>query len=241
MGVKQFLKQSQALLGAVSDARRLIAATRAAERWAPNSIAKRYLATARVRKLQLGAGATTLRGWLGSDIAPLNAETMYLDATRPFPFADGTFDYVYSEHMIEHVPWHDGLTMLKECHRVLKPSGALRVATPDMAVMVGLLADRSELAARYVAWISEMAFKDLPIRGPAFAVNCAFNGWGHEFLYDAETLEATMRLAGFTATRRCVPGESEDPHLSNLESHGANVGAREMADFETMVVEARRN
>ena len=241
MGVKRFLKRSEALVGAVRDCRRLLASARAAERWGPNNIAKRYLESARVKKLELGAGPTALRGWLGTDITPINKDTMYLDATKPFPFADGTFDYVYSEHMIEHIPWRDGLAMLKECHRVLKPTGTLRVATPDMTVMVGLLTNRTEVARRYISWITNRFLEDAPTHSAAFVINCAFNNWGHEFLYDAETLELTMRLAGFTSTRRHAPGESEDPNLANLESHGANVGEREMADFETMVLEARRS
>jgi predicted SAM-dependent methyltransferase len=56
--------------------------------------------------------------------------TVFLDATTPFPFDCGTFDYIYCEHMIEHISWQKGQTMLRECHRVLKPRGVMRIATP---------------------------------------------------------------------------------------------------------------
>ena len=32
--------------------------------------------------------------------------------TKLFPFEDGTFDYVYRENMIEHIPWTDEQFML---------------------------------------------------------------------------------------------------------------------------------
>jgi predicted SAM-dependent methyltransferase len=232
---REFLKQSETIVGAVRDCRRLVASFRRPD---PAIISRRYLAGAAVKKLQIGCGPTVMPGWLGSDIAPASAATMYMDATKPFPFADATFDYIYSEHMIEHIPWRDGLNMLGECHRALKPAGVLRVATPDLAVMAGLLKDQSAVARRYIEWVQEFALHDLPIRSTALAINCAFHNWGHKFLYDAETLELTMRLAGFKATRRCAPGQSDDPHLAGIETHGANVCAPEMGDFETMVIEA---
>jgi predicted SAM-dependent methyltransferase len=236
--VRELLKQSETLVGAVRDCRRLVSSLRRVGRSDPVTISRRYFASARVKKLQLGTGPTVMPGWLGSDIAPLSDETMYLDATKPFSFPDATFDYIYSEHMIEHVSWRDGLKMLSECRRVLKPGGVLRVATPDLAVMAGLLTDHREIARRYITWVQEFAFKDTPVRSTAFAINCAFSNWGHKFIYDAETLELTMRLAGFNGTRRCAPGQSGDPHLAGIETHGVNVCAPEMGDFETMVIEA---
>src|SRR6516165_6256964 len=58
-----------------------------------------YLKSHTVRKLQLGAGGNDPERWLNSDIAPSPKE-IYLDATRPYPFPDGSFQYVFSEHVI---------------------------------------------------------------------------------------------------------------------------------------------
>ena len=54
------------------------------------------------------------------------------DAGRRWPFEDGSFDIVYSEHMFEHVLPTDGAAFLKEMYRVLRPGGVLRVTTPDL-------------------------------------------------------------------------------------------------------------
>jgi predicted SAM-dependent methyltransferase len=239
MDVRRILKRSETMVGAVRDCRKVLASMRAVKRWGSLSISKRYLASAQIKKLQIGAGQNSLKGWLSADISPASQDTMYLDATQRFPFATQTFDYIYSEHMIEHISWKDGIGMLKECHRVLKPGGTLRVATPDLAVMIGLYARQDELAKRYIAWITDNFLPDVQVHNPVFVINNAFHDWGHQFLYDAETMEGTMRLAGFTSVHRCTPGQSDDPHLAGIESHGAAANAREMGDFETMVLEAK--
>src|SRR3954451_18626949 len=89
-------------------------------------IVDRYLARHKVRKLQIGCGDNLHDGWLNADLFPRSASVIHLDATALFPFGDESFDYVFSEHMIEHVPYEQGLRMLSECHRVLKRGGKIR-------------------------------------------------------------------------------------------------------------------
>src|ERR1043166_5497559 len=66
-----------------------------------------YLATSGVRKLMLGAGCSSRKGWLITDIAPQSSSVMYLDVTKPFPFDDASFEYIHAEHLIEHISWND--------------------------------------------------------------------------------------------------------------------------------------
>ena len=51
----------------------------------------------------LGCGSSILKGWLNTDFEPVSDEVVYLNVTVRFPFPDGAFDCVFSEHMIEHV------------------------------------------------------------------------------------------------------------------------------------------
>src|SRR4051812_49307368 len=99
---------------------------RAPRRWFKRLIADRYaistyLRTHDVRKLQVGVGCNTWDGWLNGDIEPVAPGVVYLDAASRFPFDDGVFSYIFTEHMIEHIPYAEGKNMLNECHRVLKP------------------------------------------------------------------------------------------------------------------------
>jgi len=91
-----------------------------------------YFVSCEISKLNIGAGPFPLRGWFNTDIRPVSREVFYLDASEEFPFADQTFDYVFSEHLIEHLTYEEGLSMLSESYRILKPHAKLRVATPDL-------------------------------------------------------------------------------------------------------------
>jgi predicted SAM-dependent methyltransferase len=235
MSLRTTLKKSQALVGLVKDIRQLRALPM--HRRSRRVIAG-YLATHTTRKLQIGAGHNPLPGWLCTDIAPVHPGIAYLDATQPFPLPDGSFDLVSSEHMIEHIPYGAGMFMLRECHRILKAGGRVRVATPDLQVLLALnTAQPAPLQQRYLRWITE---RFLPGRAchPVFVINNAFRNWGHQFLYDAAILQAALETAGFVQVTRQPPGKSADAALQGLEVHGDHIGDQELNSFETMVFEA---
>ena len=63
------------------------------------------------------------------ELTKLGAGWVVGDAQH-MPFKDNTFDEIYSSHLIEHLP--HPLKFLKECHRVLKPGGTLRLWCPNI-------------------------------------------------------------------------------------------------------------
>lgn len=89
------------------------------------------------RKLHLGCGGNYLAGWLNTDYYRDDKRSR-LDVTKRFPFPDGSFDFAFSEHMIEHISYTDARTMISECFRVLKPGGVLRLSTPDFRFLIRL-------------------------------------------------------------------------------------------------------
>lgn len=201
---------------------------------------RRYLTTTPVPKLHLGTGHNRLAGWLNTD-RDVDAEVVLLDATRPFPLPDGTVDYVFAEHLVEHLPYSDALRMLQESYRVLTPGGRVRLATPDLDSLVSLLrGDHGEVGARYATWLCESYFPEAHGPPATFAVNQVLRGWGHRFVYDEATLRATLEAVGFTDVERHPFGDSADPGLKGLERHGVDDGNEQLSRFETMVLEAAR-
>jgi SAM-dependent methyltransferase len=51
----------------------------------------------------------------------------------PLPLPDGSVSSILTEHCLEHVPWGSYAALLAEFHRLLKPSGHVRIALPDYA------------------------------------------------------------------------------------------------------------
>jgi predicted SAM-dependent methyltransferase len=195
-----------------------------------------YLRVPGPKCLQIGAGGRRLAGWLNSDLYPSRG-VLELDATRALPFPDGVFDFVFSEHMIEHVDFADGQRMLSEIRRVLKPAGVARIATPDLAFLVGLCAPgKSELQRRYIEWSVREFAPEAPEAMESFVINNFVRAWGHRFIYDARTLELALVRAGFREVVRRRICESEHAPLRELENL-ARLPER-FLELETVVFEA---
>lgn len=213
---------------------------RTASRTTRSRAIKAYLATHRRRRLCVGSGRHTREGWLTVDITPVARGVVFLDAAKSFPIPTASFDVVFSEHMIEHIPYEAGRRMLGECRRVLRSRGVMRIATPNVQRITGLLGQNLEEAQRgYVEWSNARAGLTHPtdLANPAFVVNRFFSSWGHSFLYDAATLEQLLRVVGFSEVRECTVGQSVVPDLVGIERHHEMIGV-EPNLFETMVLEA---
>jgi SAM-dependent methyltransferase len=71
---------------------------------------------------------------LASEKGIANAAFVQGDGAR-LPFADATFDLVFSHSVIEHVTTADGY--LRECHRVLRAGGVLYLSTAPTLSLAG--------------------------------------------------------------------------------------------------------
>lgn len=201
-------------------------------------VSAHYLAVTAEPKLHIGGGAHLLDGWLNTDLALVPGATI-LDATRRFPFADGSFQFVFSEHMIEHILYEDAIGMLSECHRVMRKGGVIRVTTPDLAAITGLYAGKlSGIESRYLSWFCETFLPPDHPRTAASAINAHFRMWGHQFLYDEGTLAEALRTAGFESVTRRRLGESPYAALQGLEN--VDRYPEGLLDFESVALEASK-
>jgi predicted SAM-dependent methyltransferase len=192
---------------------------------------ERYLRGHETRKLQLGAGEHPHAGWLNTDLHGYGRgqELVYLDVRKRFPLPDASFDVVYSEHMLEHLTYAEGQRCLRECFRVLRPAGRIRIATPSLERLARLY-DGGGLQERYVRWAVETLEPETDAPLPGVVVNNFFRSWGHRFIYDPQTLRHALMEAGFV--------DVEESPVGELEQHLAE--APEFNEYETFVLEAQR-
>jgi SAM-dependent methyltransferase len=107
------------------------------------------------------------------------------DLRFPLPFADETFQGVYSEHCVEHLYPTHAQALFRQALRVLKPGGVFRLITPDIAKYIAVYNKRP----------CRIGFSDY-ING-CEAIWAATQNWGHVSVWDAEMLDLKLRQAGF--------------------------------------------
>jgi predicted SAM-dependent methyltransferase len=196
-----------------------------------------YASTESVLKLDIGSSVHVLPGWFNVDIQPFRNGQYFLDATERFPFSDCSFDFIRSEHMIEHISHLDGLGMLQECHRVLKPGGFIRIATPDLKKLAKLYdAAPSDEQQEYVDAVFKHWRKDYDGAEVGVAINQIFM-FGHRFIYDSGTLGEWLGKAGFMDIVQVRPGFSAHATYLGTDAHASD---QDYITFETLTMEARK-
>jgi predicted SAM-dependent methyltransferase len=212
---KSILKKFQLLDPARSLQRRIKHPFKPSDR----AILASYLAQSNSPKLNIGCGGRVLSGWLNTDYASALPMVMHLDIEKRFPFKEETFDYIFSEHVIEHIPYLGGVKMLMECFRVLKKPGKIRISTPDLAFLVNLTRfKKTDLQRAYIKWAANAFIPGAPDDNEVFVINNFVRNWGHTFIYDENTLRGAMLSAGFKTITKFDLLESQDAALRDLEN-----------------------
>lgn len=171
--------------------------------------------TWRLRGLQYGCGWNLREGWLNTDIeclddaeghrttpgslARVDDRFFYVqhDAAQPFPFEDESFEWVYAEHLLEHLTLNQAVVWLKDARRLLKPGGLLRLSTPDLRRYVaGYLDEQDRFFEEHRKRLKTLGLKYIPQRR-AWMINQIFRKWGHQWIYDFDELTFAARQAGF--------------------------------------------
>lgn len=91
-----------------------------------------------MRRLEIGPGSERIPGFETLNLIATPQTDHVGDARKP-PFADATFDLVYSSHCIEHVHWYEVEPTLAEWVRILKPGGTLEVFTVNGLMLMKAL------------------------------------------------------------------------------------------------------
>jgi predicted SAM-dependent methyltransferase len=163
-------------------------------------------------KLHLGCGDNIIPGWINLDLDSkhrLNKDFKYCDLTKRLTYENDSIDFIYSEHAIEHFEKPLADHLLRECYRILKPQGRIRISTPDLHTVVLDYTTKNLNRWHCVGWFPET---------PADLLNGAMRLWEHRYLYDVCELTRSLNRAGFNKTSTALYRESVAKELSNLET-----------------------
>lgn len=82
--------------------------------------------------VNLGCGGRYHPDWINIDVVAGGPGVIVHDLRRGIPLDDASCDVVYHAHVLEHFRRADTLPFLRECRRVLRPNGVIRVVVPDL-------------------------------------------------------------------------------------------------------------
>ncbi|MGW4521082.1 class I SAM-dependent methyltransferase [Amycolatopsis sp. NPDC004378] len=130
----------------------------------------------------------------------VNRESYFtqLDIRQPLPFEDDCLDWVYAEHLIEHVTLEVAVAWLTEVRRVLTPGGLLRLTTPDLRKYLESYVRGDDFLTTHRRRLR--VFGDSVPDRRAFMINQIFYFYGHCWIYDEEELRHVVGRAGFDAS-----------------------------------------
>lgn len=187
-------------------------------------------------KLNLGCGSQLPKGWVNVDYAlgarlarmPLfravnkrlrlfrmewDDSIQIHDLTKPFPWPNDSVDTVYSSHTLEHMSREQGQEFLRQCHRVLRPGGIIRIVVPDLSSVVKRYLG-GELAAEN--FVEELGVLYLDSGGRVKNRLAPFIQYPHKCMYDTPALERSMTSVGFMA-RSCGAFDSDIDGIRDIE------------------------
>ncbi|NTS66803.1 methyltransferase domain-containing protein [Sphingomonas sp. HHU CXW] len=154
--------------------------------------------------LQIGSGLNMLPDFDNLDFYFAHrgqAKHIGHDLRRELPYADNSFEGIYSEHTLEHMYPSEALLVIAEAARVLKPGGVFRVSVPNLARFIAFY-NGEEVSEEFKMFDS----------GCEAMWNLCQNHH-HRSVWDAAMLKKQMLAAGFSAATERGFREGADQRL----------------------------
>lgn len=110
--------------------------------------------------LNLGCGSRFIESWVNIDFVSHSPYVIAHNLLNGIPLPDNSVDVVYHSHVLEHFPKDSADPFIRECYRVLKPGGIIRIAVPELEQLArnyirnleNVLNDNSEINAANYQW-----------------------------------------------------------------------------------------
>ena len=164
-------------------------------------------------------GLLARMGFLAAKSAELTemarrGDIRFANAAARIPCVAGSVSAVYSSHMIEHLGRGEARAFLAEVRRVLSPGGVVRIAAPDLSLLIrdyGRTGDADEFVTSIHMGLSRPT---------------GFRGWArwagvgprhHLWMYDGASLARLLLAMGFKEAAIMPPGSTRIAEPGQLD------------------------
>ena len=179
-------------------------------------------------KLNIVCGTSGIEGWVNIDNSPSillsrlpfgrrifrtpdwPRDVRRADVRKRIPFPDSSVSCIYSSHAFECFSYEESVAVARECFRVLRPGGILRIVVPDLGIMV-----RDYLAGAGDSMASHRFISRLLLT-PTFS-DMVHPGAHHQQMFDARSLVHMLQEAGFQAPEVSTFRSSRIAEIAKIE------------------------
>ena len=151
--------------------------------------------------LHIGCGPCYLPGFVNIDAVPVHKLDLWLDARVGLPQRTASVDSIYCTHVLEHLYHDELLKVLRECYRVLKPGGGVRLIVPNLNSAI-----RAYVESR-PEWFGGEFPHHFDSLGGRFS-NYMFCDGQHRTAFDFGYMREVLIQAGFPEVNEVSEGES---------------------------------
>jgi len=163
-----------------------------------------------MKKVNLGSGPSGLSSWINLDygMLPFLNKWPFLmqvatkcgfvgknyitkwpkvrlkNIKKRLPFEDKSVDFIYCSHVIEHFERWEAIKILRECRRILKKDGIMRIIVPDLAWAVKNYKSAKSFNNHFFGYEKDKVYRfSMFIRG-------------HQWMYDKEEMNILLKEVG---------------------------------------------
>jgi len=158
----------------------------------------------------------------GKQYHPWPNHVKYLNILKPFPFARNSVDAIYASHVWEHLFRDEVMNVTRECCRVLKPGGVIRLVVPDLSYFCRQYlgskdTDSSDRLMENLALRPRRRERSLIMKLYTYFTDFHTHKW----MYDARSLSSILAACGFTEITEKECFESLIPEIRQVEDPGS--------------------
>jgi predicted SAM-dependent methyltransferase len=197
-------------------------------------------------RLNIGCGTNFVENWINIGLFDIpgaiyfsskiknQALFIHFDMTQELPIDPNTVQYIYASHFIEHLNFPQGLIFVKNCYKVMRKDGIIRLTFPDLELWIQkYLENDLNFFKKYYDFTKNINnLPELKTKGEIFMSQV--HGWGHEWCYDFDSIKDLLERTGFSNVTRKKAFESSLPDIEKLEPE------TEQRLLETIYVEAKK-
>jgi len=125
----------------------------------------------------------------------------YLNVAKDFPYPSGSFRAIFTCHMLEHLYPPVAIHCIRECHRVLRRGGVLRIVIPDL----------DQLVSNYDPDSPSGFLQSIFEYGRGLEKN------SHHWHYNYRSLNAALLNVGFSRVERCEYQVGACPDVKKMD------------------------